>query len=142
MDRLSPEERSRNMARIRGAHTGPEMLVRQALRRMRVGYRLHRRDLPGRPDIVLASRKTLVFVHGCFWHRHPGCRFAYLPKSRTEFWAEKFRRNVERDAVAAGKLNDLGWRVEVVWECETRSPEVLAERLQRIVSPPGESPND
>lgn len=133
MDRLTPQERSQNMSRIRSAHTAPELLVRRALRKRRVGYRLHRKDLPGRPDIVLASRQTVIFVHGCFWHRHSGCRFAYMPKSRIEFWTEKFRRNVDRDRQNQQQLAEDGWRIAVIWECETRNASDIEARLDDIL---------
>ncbi|MEO7229617.1 MAG: very short patch repair endonuclease, partial [Candidatus Limnocylindrales bacterium] len=97
----------------------PELLVRRYLHRHGFRYRLHVRDLPGTPDIVLPRHRAVVLVHGCFWHRHPGCRFAYQPKSRTEFWEPKLRANRERDARDQERLRDAGWRVHVVWECET-----------------------
>lgn len=92
-------------------------------------FRIHRKDLPGTPDIVLPKYRTVVLVHGCYWHRHEGCRFAYTPKSRVKFWKSKFRENVERDARNRAQLQDLGWRVITVWECELREPEVLRESL-------------
>ena len=118
MDRLTRQHRSWNMSRIRGKDTTPEILVRSALHRMGFRFRLHKRDLPGRPDIVLARYRTAVFVHGCFWHRHPGCTKAYTPKSRIRFWQSKFDQNIKRDAVVRDQLERLGWNVVVVWECE------------------------
>lgn len=103
------------------------------LHRMGYRFRLHRRDLPGSPDIILPKYQTALFVHGCFWHRHKGCKFAYTPKSRKRFWQEKFARNVERDRQATKELRGLGWRVVVVWECELRSPERLGEWLASIL---------
>lgn len=129
-DTLSPERRSWNMSRIKGRDTGPERLVRSLLHRRGYRFSLHRKDLPGRPDIVLPRYRTVVFVHGCFWHRHPGCGYSYTPKSRAEFWQEKFRQNVQRDAKAKQDLEALGWRVLCVWECETKNEEVLASRLE------------
>ncbi|MBI1314437.1 DNA mismatch endonuclease Vsr [bacterium] len=129
MDRLSKQHRSWNMSRIRGKDTKPEMRVRSLLHRMGFRFRLHRRDLPGKPDIVLPAYGTVIFVHGCFWHRHPGCRFAYTPKSRIDFWQSKFRRNVERHQEVTTALRELGWRVVVIWECETTSDEQLEQRL-------------
>lgn len=117
------------MSRIRGKDTKPEMRVRSLLHRMGFRFRLHRKDLPGKPDIVLPAYETVVFVHGCFWHRHPGCRFAYTPKSRVDFWQTKFRRNVERHQEVTAELEELGWRVVVIWECETASEEQLQQRL-------------
>ena len=121
-DRLTPEHRSWNMSRIRGKDTLPERQVRSALHRAGYRFRLHRKDLPGRPDIVLPKHRTVVFVHGCFWHRHKGCHFAYTPKSRVAFWNEKFRANVERDRRNVRALRALGWRVITVWECQAESP--------------------
>ena len=131
MDTLTPEHRSWNMSRIKGSNTAPECLVRSLLHRMGYRFRLHRKDLPGRPDIVLPKHETVVLVHGCYWHRHAGCRFAYTPKSNTDFWKAKFNENVRRDAIQFSQLNDLGWRVIIVWECETKDPTVLAERVVR-----------
>jgi DNA mismatch endonuclease, patch repair protein len=130
MDRLSKQHRSWNMSRIRGRDTKPEMAVRSLLHRMGFRFRLHVEDLPGRPDILLPKHQAAVFVHGCFWHRHKGCRFAYLPKSRTAFWTQKFKENVERDRNTHAALSRLGWNVIVVWECELRDEETLAERLE------------
>ena len=136
MDRLTPEERSRNMSRIRSKDTLPEILVRRILHRLGYRFRLHRRDLPGSPDIVLPGRRTVIFVHGCFWHRHPDCRNASTPKTRTAFWEEKFRRNVERDAHKEFELRNAGWHVATVWECETQDTDTLAERLVAEIAPP------
>ena len=131
MDSLTPSHRSWNMSRIRGKDTQPEVRVRSALHRMGYRFRLHRKDLPGKPDIVLPKYSTVVFVHGCFWHRHPGCRFAYTPKSRVEFWQTKFDRNVERHREVELSLKELGWHVVVIWECETQQPDVLQTVLER-----------
>lgn len=119
-DVVSKEVRSRMMAGIRGKDTKPEMLVRRALTAAGVRYRLHRRELPGAPDMVMAGRRAVVFVHGCFWHRHEGCRHAKLPTSNAEFWIAKLERNVERDRKAVAELLAAGWRVLTVWECATR----------------------
>jgi DNA mismatch endonuclease (patch repair protein) len=131
MDRLTKAERSWNMSRIRGRDTSPERAVRSILHRLGYRFRLHSRKLPGRPDVVLPRYKTVVFVHGCFWHRHSGCPFAYTPKSRIEFWSQKFAANVERDRLASKQLRALGWRVLVVWECELRDARALSQRLDR-----------
>ncbi|MDA1164362.1 MAG: DNA mismatch endonuclease Vsr [Planctomycetota bacterium] len=133
MDRLIQEHRSWNMSRIRGADTKPEIRVRSMLHQMGYRFRLHRKDLPGKPDIVLPKYATVVFVHGCFWHRHPGCPFAYTPKSRVDFWSKKFARNVERHEEVERELQSLGWRVIVVWECETKAADVLHEVLTRVL---------
>ena len=129
MDRLTKQHRSWNMSRIRGKDTKPELLVRSMLHRMGFRFRLHRKELPGKPDIVLPAYRTVIFVHGCFWHRHPGCRFAYNPRSRVDFWQAKFRRNVERHEEVERALDALGWRVVVIWECETARAEVLEQRI-------------
>ena len=116
------------MSRIRGKDTTPELAVRSALHRLGYRFRLHRRDLPGRPDIVLPKYGTVIFVHGCFWHRHARCKYAYTPKSRVEFWHHKFQQNVERDRRVQRELRRLGWKVIVVWECETANLLTLAEQ--------------
>ncbi|MCX5510755.1 MULTISPECIES: very short patch repair endonuclease [unclassified Pseudomonas] len=123
--------RSDIMRAVKRAHTGPEIVVRRALHALGLRFRLHRRDLPGSPDIVLPRFRTVVFVHGCFWHRHLGCRYASVPKSRQEYWLPKFEANVVRDAKKEAQLCELGWRVLVIWECETRKPTELEERLGR-----------
>lgn len=117
------------MSRIRGKNTKPEVGVRSILHKMGYRFRLHGRRLPGTPDIVLAKYQTVVFVHGCFWHRHKGCEFAYTPKSRVKFWEGKFASNVERDTRHQTELVNLGWDVITVWECELRQPDELAQRL-------------
>ena len=119
MDSLTKEHRSWNMSRIRSTDTKPEMLVRSYLHGNGFRFRLHVKNLPGHPDIVLPKYKTVVEVRGCFWHRHPGCRSATNPSSNTDYWQAKFKRNVERDKKHADELKALGWRLIVVWECET-----------------------
>ena len=131
MDKLTPERRSHNMSRIRSRDTKPEKLVRSLLHRMGCRFRLHRKDLPGKPDIVLPKHHTVILVHGCYWHRHPDCRFAYLPKSNRQFWENKFQENIARDARQIQQLTILGWRALIVLECETRNMEVMRERLRR-----------
>lgn len=117
------------MSRVKGKHTGPEMIVRRAAHALGLRFRLHRKDLPGRPDLVFPRHKVALFVHGCFWHRHPGCRLASTPKSRIEYWQAKFDTNVARDVAAEQALRDAGWRVVTVWECETRKEDSLRMRL-------------
>jgi len=134
MDTISKEHRSWNMSRIRGQHTAPEILVRSILHRLGYRFRLHRRSLPGCPDVVLPNLQVAIFVHGCFWHRHPGCKFAYTPKSRPEFWRKKFAENVIRDRRAKRRLNRLGWHIVVVWECQIGDIAKLANRLLRKLS--------
>lgn len=123
--------RSKIMQSVSSKNTKPELLVRSLLHHMGLRFRLHRKSLPGSPDIVLPKYRTVVFVHGCFWHRHPGCRYASIPRTRQEFWLPKFDANVQRDAKKEAQLQELGWRVLVVWECETRKPAELEERLRR-----------
>ena len=131
MDRLTKKKRSWNMSRIRSRNTTPERTVRSILHRLGYRFRLQSQVLPGRPDVVLTRYKTVVFVHGCFWHRHPGCSFAYTPKSRKEFWARKFSSNIARDLRVIRTLQTLGWRVLVVWECELRDMLAVSRRLER-----------
>jgi DNA mismatch endonuclease, patch repair protein len=133
MDHLDPEHRSENMRRVRGKDTRPELTVRRALHALGKRFRLHRRDLPGKPDIVLAKDRLAIFVHGCFWHRHDDCPRASTPSTRKEFWVAKFERTVVRDAEQAAALRAAGWRPEVIWECETRDSERLNECLRRIL---------
>lgn len=116
------------MSGIKGKNTKPELLVRKALTNRGYRYRLQRRDLPGAPDIVMPGRRIAIFVHGCFWHQHEGCRLAKMPATRPEFWAAKLGANVARDHKAISMLVDQGWRVMQVWECSTKS----LERLQAL----------
>lgn len=133
---LTPQQvRSRTMSKIKGKNTKPEIAVRSMLHRAGYRFRLHGRKLPGSPDIVLARHKTVVFVHGCFWHRHEGCKYTTTPKTRVEFWSDKFRKNVERDARQQQQLREMGWTVIVVWECELRDPIKLANRLNDELPP-------
>jgi DNA mismatch endonuclease (patch repair protein) len=120
------------MARIGGRNTRPEIILRAALRSRGIGYRLHSRDLPGTPDVVMRGARLAVFVHGCFWHRHPGCLKATMPKTREEFWSAKFRANVARDRRQIDSLIRAGWRVGVVWECETACAADLALAVDAI----------
>jgi len=117
------------MSRIPGRNTSPEVLVRSLLHRRGYRFRLHRKDLPGTPDIVLPMYATVIFVNGCFWHRHRGCKFAYSPKSNSRFWRKKFRANVARDRRVKRELQEMGWKVLYVWECELRKPERVAHEL-------------
>lgn len=120
------------MSRIGGRNTRPEILLRTALRERGMGYRLHSRDLPGRPDVVMRGARLAIFVHGCFWHRHPGCPRSTTPKTRTEFWDAKFRANVTRDRRQTDALLRAGWSVGVVWECEIMSKDDLALAVDAI----------
>jgi DNA mismatch endonuclease (patch repair protein) len=131
-----PDARRMLMRRVKGTNTKPELAVRRALHAMGYRFRLHRRDLPGRPDIVLPRHRIAIFVHGCFWHRHAGCRGATTPKTRTDFWAAKFDANIARDRAAEEALKAAGWRVLIIWECETKDTTALrtalAERLAHL----------
>jgi DNA mismatch endonuclease (patch repair protein) len=133
-DIVSKEVRSKMMSGIRGKNTKPEIQVRSLLHKMGYRFRLHRKDLPGKPDIVLPKYKVVVFVHGCFWHRHSGCRYAYTPKSHIAFWEEKFRKNIERDNDAQTKLENLNWKVLTVWGCETSAVPALMAKLELFLT--------
>lgn len=122
------------MSRICGRDTKPEVAVRSVLHALGFRFRLHRKDLPGKPDIVLARHQTVVLVHGCFWHRHARCRFAYSPKSNIAFWSRKFESNVVRDRRDRRRLHKLGWRVVVIWECEVVDRSALAKRLRSALA--------
>lgn len=133
MDRLDQARRSWNMSRIKGRNTAPEVQVRSILHSLGFRFRLHRKDLPGKPDIVLPKRGTVVFVHGCFWHRHQECKNCTNPKTNEDFWQTKFDGNVARDRKNAKSLREMGWKVIVVWECELASPDKLRRRLLRLL---------
>ncbi|HEK1770009.1 TPA: DNA mismatch endonuclease Vsr [Pseudomonas putida] len=134
MDIVSKEVRSRMMANIRGSNTVPEMKVRKFLHRHGFRYRLHPKELPGRPDLVLPRYRVCIFIHGCFWHRHPGCRYATIPRSREDFWHLKFEQNVKRDTKNRIELLKQGWRVFEIWECGIRKQETEMEWLLAAVS--------
>ena len=134
MDRISRERRSANMARIQAKDTAPEMVVRKIAHRLGFRFRLHRCELPGKPDLVFPSLKKIIFVHGCFWHRHAGCQLAYAPKSNQEFWMEKFEKNVQRDETNAKLLAERGWDVLIVWECETKDTDALRSKIDVFLS--------
>lgn len=134
MDTVSKEHRSWNMSRIRSKDTKPEMLVRSFLFRNGFRFRLHVKSLPGHPDIVMAKYRTVVEVRGCFWHRHPGCKVATTPSSNVDFWQEKFRKNVERDAEHTAELKRLGWNLIVVWDCETAKKNFPPQALLDFVN--------
>lgn len=135
VDRLSPKQRSANMARIGPRNTAPELAVRKLVHALGRRFRLHRRDLPGKPDLVFPRDRLAIFVHGCFWHRHTDCKNCTWPKTRPEFWETKFAQNVTRDLRSAQALTNLGWKVEVIWECETEQPDRLQARLESILFP-------
>ena len=131
MDVFSKEKRSAIMARVRSVDTTPEIAVRSLLHRMGYRFRLHRKDLPGKPDIVMPGRRTVIFVHGCFWHQHTNCTAAARPTSNCDYWNAKLDRNIVRDAGCQKQLRSLGWKVIVVWECEVRNLSRLEKRLRR-----------
>ena len=127
-------DRSENMRRIRSKGMRPELAVRKAIHGMGFRFRLHRKDLPGKPDIVFASRRRVIFVHGCFWHCHRGCKTAHTPKSNAAYWGPKLKRNQERDKKNLRMLRKLGWKPLVIWECELKEDEILATRLRRFLA--------
>lgn len=129
-----PSQRRRNMAAIKGRNTRPEQLVRSLLHQLGYRFRLHRRDLPGRPDVVLPGRRKVLLIHGCFWHRH-GCRNSVLPKTRREWWEAKLRRNVVRDRQNLADLSALGWTALVLWECELVDRQALIHRICAELGP-------
>ncbi len=133
-DKLSPERRSVNMKAIRSKDTSPEMAVRRLVHGMGYRYRLHRKNLPGKPDLVFGPKRKVIFVHGCFWHQHSNCVDGRKPKSNTGYWSEKLERNVRRDAENRTRLEADGWEVLVVWECETARPEALTARLHAFLT--------
>lgn len=133
MDIVSPDKRSRMMAGIKGKNTKPELAVRKLVHGMGFRYRLHRKDLPGSPDLVFPRLKKVIFVHGCFWHRHPGCRFAYTPKSNAQFWLDKLEGNIRRDGQAVIALDALGWQVLIVWACEVSDLPALSRKLSSFL---------
>ena len=129
MDKVTPEERSRQMSLVRSKDTKPEMVVRKLTHSLGYRYRLHYRSLPGTPDLVFPRRNKVIFVHGCFWHQHEGCKASGKPKSNTAFWEAKLEGNRSRDALNQDRLRALGWSILVLWECETRDTEDLSRRI-------------
>ena len=136
VDKLTPEERSKNMGKIRSKDTSPEMIVRRLAHRLGYRFRLHRKDLPGKPDLIFPSRKKIIFVHGCFWHQHNArkCKIVRTPKSKKDYWIPKLQRNVERDIQHKNNLKNMGWTTLVIWECETKNPEKLAAKIIKYLS--------
>lgn len=133
-DTLTPSERSKRMSLVRAKNTRPEIALRSGLHSLGLRYRLHWKKLPGSPDLVFRRYKAVVFVHGCFWHRHPGCHLTRTPKSNQAFWNEKFEKNVARDASIARSLKHLGWSVFIVWECELASTTKAIATCERITT--------
>lgn len=134
MDIVTKEKRSRMMSGIKGKNTKPELLLRSALHKLGFRFRIQRKDLPGKPDIVLSKYKTIIFVHGCFWHRHPGCKYAYTPKSNIEFWTNKLEGNAIRDRLTEKSLEEMGWRIIIVWECEVKALIENDSRLRAMIT--------
>ncbi|MYM70363.1 DNA mismatch endonuclease Vsr [Pseudoduganella sp. FT55W] len=134
MDVLTPEQRRKTMAAVKSRDTKPELTVRRLLHAAGYRFRLHRKDLPGKPDIVLPKFRTVVFVHGCFWHQHVSCKAAARPTSKQDYWQAKLDRNIERDIANQNKLLELGWKVLVLWECEIKSPDAILKRVEEVCS--------
>jgi DNA mismatch endonuclease (patch repair protein) len=135
VDRLTPAQRSAHMGRIRRAHTKPELIVRRLMHRLGYRFRLQWKAAPGRPDVAFPKRRKVLFVHGCFWHQHEGCRLAHLPSTRRDFWQQKFDRNRQRDARDLARAQAEGWDALVIWECETRNEADLEVRLVGFLGP-------
>ena len=133
MDKLSAERRSANMRQIRSKDTTPELTLRRMLHRLGYRFRLHRKDLPGKPDLVFPSRQRVIFVHGCFWHQHPACREGRVPSTRLDYWTPKLARNQQRDAAAQSALREQGWRCLVVWECELKDTTAALKTVKRFL---------
>ena len=127
------EQRSRNMSAIKSKNTKPEIKVRKVLHSMGYRFRLHSKNLPGSPDIVLPKYKTVIFVHGCFWHRHQNCKYASTPKTRQEFWNKKFNENINRDKINQENLSSKGWKIIIIWECEIRNKKINLEQIIKNV---------
>ncbi len=136
LDTLTPRQRSELMSRIRAKDTKPEMSVRRLVHGMGYRYRLHVRELPGQPDLVFRPRRKVIFVHGCFWHRHNGCSRNRIPTTRRDYWSKKLNSNVERDRRNEAALREMGWRVLVIWECETKDALRIAQEIRRFLGPP------
>jgi DNA mismatch endonuclease (patch repair protein) len=133
LDTFLPEKRSDIMRRVHSTDTTPERKVRTLLHRLGYRFRLHRKDLPGKPDIVLPKRRAVIFVHGCFWHRHHKCPHASTPASNQEYWLPKFQRTVERDRRNQEELRKRGWNVLIIWECDIKNLEKLGKRISGLI---------
>ena len=129
----TPEDRSRIMRAVKGKDTKPEMMVRRMVHAMGYRFRLHRKNLPGKPDLVFPARKKVIFVHGCFWHGHDCTRGARVPKSNRDYWVPKLQRNKERDKANQAALEDTGWNVLAIWECEVKAADGLADRVRQFL---------
>lgn len=138
MDKLDPQRRSENMRRIGSKNTKPEVLLRSLLHRRGYRFRIHRKDLPGKPDIVFPGRRKAIFVHGCFWHQHSDCREGRMPRSRQEYWRPKLEKNIARDALAVEQLTSLGWQIAIVWECQLAQAGAIVDKLADFIGAPTE----
>ena len=134
MDTLTQQQRKRCMARIRSKNTTPELTVRKILTELGFRYRLHKKTLPGKPDIVLGKKRLIIFVNGCFWHQHLGCKRQTLPKTNTDYWQKKLKANVENQEWQIAELNKLKWNTLIIWECETKKPKELREKLLNVIN--------
>lgn len=134
MDHVAPAKRSSIMAAVHSKNTSAEMAVRRIIHGLGYRYRLHVKTLPGQPDIVFPMRRKIIFVHGCFWHRHKDCKYASVPKSHVEFWSEKFSSNVARDNRVRAELRRMGWKILIVWQCQIKNPERLKEQLDGFLT--------
>ena len=132
MDTISKSQRSYNMSRIRSRNTKPEIIVRQKLFSKGIRYRIHVKDLPGKPDIVIKKYKVVIEIKGCFWYKHEGCRYSSTPKSNTKYWINKIKKNVERDVINLKKLEEKKFKVFLLWECEIKNTDILNEKLNQI----------
>ena len=132
-DHISPERRSWLMSRVRSKHTSPEMRVRRAAHALGLRFRLHRKDLPGKPDLVFPKHRVVLFVHGCFWHGHRHCKYYVVPKTRTDWWLDKIKKNITNDSKAVGALTQQGWKIITLWECELKSSN-LEKSLSSLVN--------
>jgi len=133
-DVFTKEKRSEIMSRIKGGNTKPELIVRSLLHRLGYRFRLHKKDLPGKPDIVLPRHKKVIFVHGCFWHGHKGCKRSSIPSSNTEFWATKIKKNIKRDKVKARALRRQGWKVLILWQCRIKDTDKVVDKIQKFMN--------
>lgn len=133
MDTISPARRSAIMSKIRAKNTQPELTVRQIAHKLGFRFRLHKTDLPGKPDITFPKLKKIILVHGCYWHRHSGCKKSYIPKSNIDFWQKKFFTNMVRDQETVKKLESAGWEVLIIWECETKNLENLSTTIKSFL---------
>ena len=132
-DYLTKEQRSWNMSRIRSKDTKPELVVRSLLHRMGYRFRLHRKDLPGKPDIVLPKYKTVIFVHGCFWHGHKVCKRGNMPKSNRDYWVQKIQKNIDRDKKHRKELKKMGWKVLTIWECQIGRNAAIEKKIKKAL---------